>query len=70
VTDTPRVRRRLRLAWEVLEHADQESALDLTAVGLVLSLGASTLLLIVVSQRRPQTASGPEELPARGGSST
>jgi hypothetical protein len=36
---------------------DQEPALYLTAVALVLSLGAFTLLLLVVSQRRPQTAS-------------
>jgi uncharacterized membrane protein (DUF373 family) len=48
---------------------DQEPALYLTAVGLGLFLGALTLLLLVVSQRRPQRASGPAELPATGGSS-
>ena len=47
---------------------DQEPALYLTAVGLVLSLGAFTLLLLVVSQRRPQTASDPAATPATGGS--
>jgi hypothetical protein len=48
---------------------DQEPALYLTAVGLVLSQGAFVLLLLVVSQRRPQTASDPAALPATGGSS-
>jgi hypothetical protein len=48
---------------------DQEQALYLTAVGLGLFLGALTLLFLVFSQRRPQTASGPAELPATGGSS-
>jgi hypothetical protein len=47
---------------------DQEPALYLTAVGLGLFLGALTLLMLVFSQRRPQTASGPAELPATGGS--
>ena len=47
---------------------DQEPALYLTAVGLVLSLGALTLLVLVVLQRRPQTASDPAALPATGGS--
>ncbi len=48
---------------------DQEPALYLTAVGLVLSLGASMLLFLVLSQRRPQAASDPVKLPATGGSS-
>jgi hypothetical protein len=48
---------------------DQEPALYLTAVGLVLSLAALTLLVLVVLQRRPQTASDPAALPATGGSS-
>jgi hypothetical protein len=48
---------------------DQELALYLTAVGLVLSLGAFTLLLLVVSQRRLAAAPGPAALPATGGSS-
>jgi hypothetical protein len=48
---------------------DQEPALYLTAVGLVLSLGAFTLLLMVVLQGRPQTASDPSTPPATGGSS-
>ena len=48
---------------------DQEPALYLTAVGLVLFLGAVALLLLVFSQRRPQTASDPAALPATGGSS-
>ncbi len=47
---------------------DQEPALYLTAVGLVLSLGAFMLLLLVVSQGRPQTSSDPAALPATGGS--
>ena len=47
---------------------DQEPALYLTAVGLVLSLAALTLLVLVVLQRRPQTASDPAALPATGGS--
>jgi hypothetical protein len=38
---------------------DQEPALYVTAVGLVLSLGALTLLLMVVLRGRPQTASDP-----------
>ena len=48
---------------------DQEPALYLTAVGLGLFMGALTLLLLVFSQRRPQTASGPAALPTTGGSS-
>jgi hypothetical protein len=48
---------------------DQEAALYLTAVGLVLFLGAINLLILVFSQRRPQTASDPAALPAAGGSS-
>jgi len=48
---------------------DQEPALYLTAVAFGLFMGALTLLLLVFSQRRPQTASGPAELPATGGSS-
>ena len=48
---------------------DQEPALYLTAVGFVLSLAAGTLLLLVLSQRRPRTAPDPAELPATGGSS-
>jgi hypothetical protein len=48
---------------------DQEPALNLTAVGLVLSLGALTLLLLVVSRRRLAVASDLAELPATGGSS-
>ncbi len=48
---------------------DQEPALYLTAVGLVLSLGAFTLLLLVVSQRRLAAGPGPAALTATGGSS-
>ena len=48
---------------------DQEPALYLTAIGLVLSLGAFTLLLLVLSQLRPHTAPDPAALPATGGSS-
>jgi hypothetical protein len=48
---------------------DLEQALYLTAVGLGLSTGALTLLFLVFSQRNPQTASDPAELPATGGSS-
>lgn len=48
---------------------DQEPALYLTAVGLGLLLGALTLLMLVISQRRPQTASDPAQLPATGRSS-
>ena len=48
---------------------EQEPALYLTAVGLVLFLDALTLLFLVFSQRRPQTASDPATLPATGGSS-
>jgi hypothetical protein len=48
---------------------DQEPALYLTAVGLCLFLDALTLLFLVFSQRRPQTASDPAAQPAAGGSS-
>lgn len=48
---------------------DQEPALYLTAVGLILSLGASTLLLLVVLHRVPRRASDPAALPATGSSS-
>jgi hypothetical protein len=48
---------------------DQEPALYLTAVGLGLFLGALALLVLVLSQRRPQAASDPAALPATGGSS-
>jgi hypothetical protein len=49
---------------------DQEPALYLTAVELGLLATALTLLMLVFSQRRPQTASDPAALPATGGSST
>jgi hypothetical protein len=45
---------------------DQEPALYLTAVELGLLATAITLLFLVFSQRRPQTASGPAALPATG----
>ena len=48
---------------------DQEPALYLTAVELGLLGTALTLLLLVFSQRRPQMASDPAELPPTGGSS-
>ncbi len=48
---------------------DQEPALYLTAVGLGLFLDALTLLFLVFSHGRPQTASDPAALPATGGSS-
>jgi hypothetical protein len=48
---------------------DQEPALYLTAVGLGLFMAALTLLLLVFSKRRLQTASDPAALPATGGSS-
>ena len=48
---------------------DQETALYLTAVELGLLGTALTLLFLVFSQRRPQTASDPAALPAPGGSS-
>ena len=47
---------------------DQEPALYLTAVGLCLFLDALTLLFLVFSHGRPQTASDPAALPATGGS--
>ena len=46
---------------------DQEPALYLTGVALGLFLGALTLLFLVFSQRRWQTASDPAELPAAAG---
>jgi hypothetical protein len=49
---------------------DQESALYLTAVGLILFLGAFSLLMLVFSQGPPPTASEPAALPATGGPST
>jgi hypothetical protein len=45
---------------------DQEPALYLTAVGLVLSLGAITLLFLALSQRRVAASSGPAALTATG----
>jgi len=48
---------------------DQEPALYLTAVGLGLFLDALTLLFLVFSHGRPQTASDPAALPATGGAS-
>ena len=48
---------------------DQEPALYLTAVGLVLSHGAFTLLFLVLSQGRPQPASDQARLLETGGSS-
>ena len=49
---------------------DQEPALYLSAVGLGLWWAAVSLLELVFSQRRPQTASDPAALPATGGSSS
>lgn len=46
-----------------------EAALYFTVVVLILLMAAWTLLWLVFMQRRPQTASGPEELLATGGSS-
>jgi hypothetical protein len=48
---------------------DEEPALYLTAVGLGLFLGALTLLFLVFTQGRPQTASDPAAMPATGGPS-
>jgi len=48
---------------------DQEPALYLSAVGLGLFLDALTLLFLVFSHGRPQTASDPAALPVTGGSS-
>ncbi len=48
---------------------DQEPALYLTAVGLILFLDALNLLSLVFSQRRPRTTSGPAELPSTGDAS-
>jgi len=48
---------------------DQEPALYLAAVALILFEGAYFLVSLVLSLGRPQTASGPAELPATGGSS-
>ncbi|HYO44014.1 MAG TPA: hypothetical protein VES19_12515 [Candidatus Limnocylindrales bacterium] len=44
-----------------------EAALYLTVVVLLLVMAAWTLLWLVFMERRPQTASGPEELLATGG---
>jgi hypothetical protein len=46
-----------------------EAALYFTVVVLLLVQAAWTLLWLVFSQRRPQMASDPAELPATGGSS-
>jgi hypothetical protein len=46
-----------------------EAALYFTVVVLLLVIAAWTLLWLVFMQRGPQTASGPAELPATGGSS-
>jgi hypothetical protein len=46
-----------------------EAAFYFTVVVLILLGAAWELLVLVLSQRRPQTASGPGELPATGGSS-
>jgi hypothetical protein len=48
---------------------EQDPALYLTAVGLILLLDALNLLFLVFSQRRLQTASDPAALPATGGPS-
>jgi len=48
---------------------NQEPALYLTAVVLGLLLAALVLLQLVLSQRRPRTASDPAARPATGGSS-
>jgi len=48
---------------------DQEPALYLTAVGLILFLDALNLLFLVFSQRHPQTTPDPAAMPAAGGSS-
>ena len=48
---------------------DQEPALYLAAVALILFEGAYFLVSLVLSLGRPQTASDPAELPATGGSS-
>jgi hypothetical protein len=45
---------------------DQEPALYLTAVGLVLSYGALMLLFLALSQRRVAASSGPAALTATG----
>jgi hypothetical protein len=46
-----------------------EAALYQTVVVLLLLSAGTTMLELVYSQRRPQAASGPAELPATGGSS-
>jgi hypothetical protein len=48
---------------------DLEAALYFTVLVLALLLAAWALLSLVFAQRRPQTMSGPAELPATGGSS-
>jgi cation transport ATPase len=48
---------------------DLEAALYRTVVVLLLLGAGGTLLELVYSQRRPQAASGPAEVPAGGGSS-
>jgi hypothetical protein len=48
---------------------DDRLTRDDAAVGLGLFLDPLTLLLLVFSQRRPQTASDPAALPATGGPS-
>jgi L-asparagine transporter-like permease len=48
---------------------DQEPALYLSAVGLILFLDALNLLFLVFSQRHPQTTPDPAAMPAAGGSS-
>ena len=49
--------------------ADQEPGPYLTAVGLILSHGAFTLLFLVLSQGRPQPASDQAGVLETGGSS-
>ena len=46
-----------------------DAALYFTVVVIILVQAAWTLLWLVFMERRPQTASGPTELPATGGSS-
>jgi L-asparagine transporter-like permease len=48
---------------------DLEAALYFTILVLILLLAAWSLMSLVFSQRRPQTASDPAALPAAGGSS-
>jgi len=49
---------------------DQEPALYLAAVALILFEAAYFLVSLVFSQGRPPTASDPAALPATGGSSS